>query len=66
MVYMANYVKKTIELDEDALKAVRSIFETKTDKDAVNQALRLVAEEEEIIRSHASLAGKVELDTLFE
>jgi len=63
---MANYVKKTIELDEDALKAVRSIFDTKTDKDAVNQALRLVAEEEEIIRSHASLAGKVELDTLFE
>jgi Arc/MetJ family transcription regulator len=63
---MATYVKKTIELDKDALKAVRSIFDTKTDKDAVNQALRLVAEEEEIIRTHASLAGKVELDTLFE
>jgi hypothetical protein len=33
-----------------------------TDKDAVNMALRLVCEEDEIIKTHEKLAGHLELE----
>ena len=60
-----NYVKKTIELDEEAVQKVRKIFDVKTDKEAVNQALRLVAEENDIIKVHESLAGKLKIEDIF-
>lgn len=62
---MNNLAKKTIELDVDAVKKLRRLFDVKTDKEAVNRALRLVADEEKIITTHKALAGTVELDTLF-
>lgn len=67
LLYMGNtnYVKKTIELDEDAVKKVRRIFDVKTDKEAVNQALRLVAQENDIIETHESLAGKIPIEDIF-
>lgn len=68
MFYMGvvmNYVKKTIELDEKAVKKVRKIFDVKTDKEAVNQALRWVAEENDIIEAHQSLSGKADLEDVF-
>jgi len=62
---MQQMVKKTIELDQKAIKKARQIFEVKTDKEAVNRALRLVAEENDIIQTHISLAGQVDLKDLF-
>lgn len=59
------YVKKTIELDIEAVEKVRKIFDVKTDKEAVNQALRMIAEEDEIIKTHKKLAGKLDLEDLF-
>ena len=58
--------KKTIELDLDAVKKLRRLFDVKTDKEAVNRALRLVSSEDDIIETHEALAGQVELDSLFE
>ena len=66
MVYMERALaKKTIELDEEAIKKLRRIFDVKTDKEAVNRALRLVVEEDEIIQAHETLAGSTELADLF-
>lgn len=60
-VFMENLAKKTIELDVSAVKKVRKIFKAKTDKEAVNRALYLVAEEDDIIKTHEALAGTVNL-----
>ena len=62
---MANLVKKTIELDEDLIRKVRRVFDVKTDKEAVNQALRFVADESEIIDIHTALAGGLDFEPLF-
>ena len=62
---MAHYVKKTIELDVQAIKKLRRIFDVKTDKEAVNRSLQLVTEEDDIIRTHEDLAGTTELEELF-
>ncbi len=62
---MTHYVKKTIELDEALVKKVRRLFDVKTDKEAVNRALQLVADEDEIIETHVALAGRLDLETPF-
>ena len=62
---MATFKKTTIELDEAVVKKLRRFFDTKTDKDAVNRALRLIADESDIIETHTALAGKLELDGPF-
>lgn len=62
---MQNTVKKTIELDEKAIKKLRLIFDVHTDKEAVNRALQLLTEEDDIICTHESLAGSVKLNGSF-
>ena len=62
---MPNYVKKTIELDEDLVKKMRKIFDVKTDKEAVNRALRMVSAEDDIIKAHKKVAGQVDIDEVF-
>ena len=64
MGYMGT-AKKTIELNVEAIKKLKLIFNVDTDKEAVNKAIELVANEDEIIKTHEALAGKVELDTMF-
>ncbi len=58
-------VKKTIELDEKAIKKLRLIFNVSTDKEAVNHAIRLVSQEDQIIQTHQSLAGSASLKDIF-
>lgn len=62
---MGQLAKKTIELDIGAIKKARRIFDVRTDKEAVNRALRLVSEEDQIIRAHQSLAGTVDVKKIF-
>jgi hypothetical protein len=64
MAHMA-LTKKTIELDKNAIRKLRIIFDVQTDKEAVNRAIQLVASEDDIIQTHEALAGKIELDSLF-
>jgi Arc/MetJ family transcription regulator len=61
-----SYVKKTIEIDAQAIKKTKKILRVATDKDAVNMALRLVCEEDEIIQTHEKLAGHLELEELYK
>jgi hypothetical protein len=51
-------VKKTIELDQDYVDRARLIFRARTDKQAVNKALEMVAIDDEIITAHHELGGK--------
>ena len=55
---MPRMVKKTIELDQDYVDRARLIFRAKTDKQAVNKALALVAVDDEIISAHEQVGGK--------
>ncbi|MGK5088454.1 hypothetical protein WDW86_12920 [Bdellovibrionota bacterium FG-2] len=63
---MSQPKKTTIELDRDAVRKLRTIFDVDTDKEAVNRAIQLVASEDDIIKMHEALAGKVELDEIFK
>lgn len=65
MAKKSGYIKKTIELDTVAIKKLHRIFDVKTDKEAVNRALQLVTEEDEIIQTHERLAGTSDFDLLF-
>lgn len=58
MVHMARMVKKTLELDQDYVDRAREFFRVKTEKQAVNKALELVAIDEEIINAHRQVGGK--------
>lgn len=60
---MENLAKKTVELDVSAIRKVRKIFNAKTDKEAINRALYLVAQEDDIIRTHEALSGSAKLSS---
>jgi Arc/MetJ family transcription regulator len=60
------YVKKTIEIDAKAIREVKRILDVSTDKEAVNAAMRLICEEDEIIKTHEKLASSVEIRDLFK
>ncbi len=60
-----SYVKKTIEIDSEAIKKTKKILDVSTDKEAVNLALQLICDEDEIIKTHEKLAGRLELHELF-
>lgn len=62
---MKALTKKTIELDQNAINRLRVIFNVSTDKEAVNRAIQLIAEEDEIIKTHKALVGKANLKNLF-
>ena len=62
---MTKYVKKTMEIDESVVKKLRKFFDVKTDKEAVNKALRLIADESEIIETHTNLAGTLDFQVPF-
>lgn len=65
MANMGQPKKTTIELDKDAVRKLRTIFDVQTDKEAVNRAIQLVASEDDIIQTHEALAGKIDLDEIF-
>ena len=52
---MAKMVKKTIELNQEYIDRLRTIFQVRTDKEAVNRALEIAVMEDEIIRAHKDI-----------
>ena len=48
-----------------AVKKIRKLFRSKTDKEAVNTALRLVADEGLIIAAHKHCGGKIKLNPVY-
>ncbi len=63
---VGNLTKKTIELDQKSINRLRIIFNVSTDKEAVNRAIQLVAEEDKIIQTHERLAGKAAIKDVFK
>lgn len=64
---MRRMVKKTIELNQDYIDRARIIFGAKTEKQAVNKALEMVAIDDEIIAAHKQIGGKGRLiEEVFE
>jgi len=49
------YVKKTMFINKEYIKKALKILNVKTEKDAVNRALEIIVEEEEILNAHREL-----------
>ncbi len=61
-----SYMKKTIEINQDYLRMAKLILKTKTDKETVNRALEIIAEEQEIINAHIEVGGAGEIEQVFK
>lgn len=51
------YVKKTMFINTNYIKKALKILDVKTEKEAVNKALEIVIEEDEIINAHKEIGG---------
>lgn len=51
------YVKKTMFINTNYIKKALKILDVKTEKEAVNKALEIVIEENEIINAHKEIGG---------
>lgn len=51
------YVKKTMFINTNYIKKALRILDVKTEKEAVNKALEIVVEEDEIINAHKEIGG---------
>lgn len=60
------YVKKTILLDQDYIDKAVKFFNVKTEKEAVNQALKVVVEESEIINTHTEIASSGIIEDIYK
>lgn len=59
-------VKKTIELDQAAINRIKSALNVKSEKEAVNFVLKQFDEEIQIVDATLKLAGKLNIETIFE
>lgn len=59
------FVKKTIFLNQDYINKALRLFNVKTEKEAVNRALEIVVEEENIIKVHKEIADMGEIEKVF-
>lgn len=60
------YVKKTMFLNSDYIKKALRILNVKTEKEAVNKALEIVVEEDEIINMHKDIGGTDSLQQVYK
>ncbi len=58
--------KKTIELDQEAVTRIKTALNAKSEKEAVNYVLRQFDTDLQIAESTLSLAGKLNIDKLYE
>jgi Arc/MetJ family transcription regulator len=59
------FVKKTMFVNKGYLKKAVRILNTKTEKEAVNKALELVVEEDDIIETHKAIGGTEALRRIY-
>ncbi|MFH0977061.1 MAG: type II toxin-antitoxin system VapB family antitoxin [Spirochaetota bacterium] len=60
------YVKKTILLNQAYVDKAVKLFNVKTEKEAVNRALEIAVEEEEIINAHREISGEGTIERVFK
>ncbi|MBI5418092.1 type II toxin-antitoxin system VapB family antitoxin [Candidatus Poribacteria bacterium] len=59
-------VKKTIYLNQNYINKALKIFDVKTEKEAVNRALEIIVEEDDIISMHKEIKGLGEVEKVFK
>jgi hypothetical protein len=59
-------VKKTIELDQDALTRIKIALNAKSEKEAINYILRQFDTDIQLADATLSLAGKMTFENVFE
>lgn len=71
MVYTFNrkkqmtLVKKTIELDQEALTRIKTALNAKSEKEAINYVLNQFDVDIQLADATLALAGKMHIDSLF-
>ncbi len=58
--------KKTVELDQEAVTRIKTALNAKSEKEAINYVLRQFDTDLQIAESTLSLAGKLNIDKLYE
>ena len=61
----AAYTKKTMFLNTSNIRKAQRILNAKTEKDAVNRALEIVIEENDIIQTHKEIAGAGNIEKIY-
>ena len=59
-------VKKTIELDQDAINRIKAALNTKTEKEAINMVLRQFANDIQLSEMTVKNAGSFDFEAVFE
>jgi Arc/MetJ family transcription regulator len=60
------YVKKTMFINTNYIKKALKILDVKTEKEAVNKALEIVIEENEIINAHKEIGGTKSVQQVYK
>ena len=60
------YVKKTMFINTNYIKKALKILDVKTEKEAVNKALEIVIEENEIINAHKEIGGTKSVEQVYK
>ena len=61
-----SFVKKTIELDQDAINRIKIALNAKTEKDAVNTVLNLFDTDIRLAETTFKDKGRFDFEVLFE
>jgi hypothetical protein len=61
-----NMVKKTIELDQDAINRIKAALNVKTEKEAINFALKQFDTDIQLAEATLNLIGNLEIENVFE
>ncbi len=59
-------VKKTIELDQEALTHIKLALKAKSEKEAINYVLKQFDTDLHLAEATLSLAGKMNIENVFE
>jgi hypothetical protein len=59
-------VKKTIELDQDAINRIKAALNVRTEKEAINFALKQFDTDIQLAEATLNLAGKFDIEAVFE
>ena len=60
------YVKKTMYINSNYIKKALKILDAKTEKEAVNKALEIIVEEDEIIKAHKEIGGTNSIEQVYK
>jgi len=63
---LAQIVKKSLMLNQEYVNKALKILNVRTEEEAVNRALELIVEEDDMIEVHKEIGGKGEIESVFK